>query len=186
MTEYALQAEGKSPRLNDRGRIAVIVLSIVAFAALFIVFAYWGFTGGGFTPAGLFVLGGYGFVAVFGGVLLTVVFLAPIPTSVSLSGDGVTFVYHSGKSRTFRWNDPKLRLTLADQSSRIGSGRPPYWLGAPGIRFYGEISRSAFDGLLQAARAAGARVTETGDSSGPGGGTVQFVIVPPLPYAGAG
>jgi hypothetical protein len=101
-------------------------------------------------------------------------FYGPRAGRLETSSEGVTLLYGSGRRVTHRWSDPKLRIELWDlrppppgtpglPSGRLvlpQSGVPPdlqlLWY-SPGRSF--SLSPEAFDGVLRAAEAAGARTS---------------------------
>jgi hypothetical protein len=101
------------------------------------------------------------YTLVFGFVIMR----AP-PTALTVDEGGLTYVFNSGREERTAWTTKTLRLSFSDARGTRRSpdkpGKPGYWVAAlmppMGLRKY-PLSPEAFTGILDAAAAAGLRVT---------------------------
>jgi len=159
--------------LNDRFRskrrgprvTGLAMVSIIAAICAIVIVARWGRIVSaifGLTPLAIAWI--VAFAAAAGMVVLGVslfIIASPDLGSVTLDENGLVLSFGSGKSRSYRWDDPRLHLVIEDFQGRVPSGWGPpialQYLSLPRgpTRMFSAgsaLTEEAFRALLETAR----------------------------------
>ncbi len=88
--------------------------------------------------------------------------MAPRPVRMTLAGDCILLEAKNGHGSEIRWDVPRFRMVLLDQSKYVGkvTGDPSIGFRLDGlIAFRAILTREAFDALLDEARTRGCTIT---------------------------
>ena len=95
--------------------------------------------------------------------------MSPGATEVQVANSGIRLTYSRGRTREFRWSDPRVKVTLYEFPRILPSGRPfPFstlWLVTRHPQS-NPLTSEAFDAIVTSAQSAGLVVSRSNSSFG--------------------